>query len=107
LTATSHGDAGSFTFSLCSIVSTCDAVTQTGCPAAFACYPTIPTECDCAGAVADGQPCQLAAGQRRSVSRPAKPTPIAPLECAGTQPRTATVCRYEIAERPPRRADAS
>jgi hypothetical protein len=57
----SRGDAGAFSFSLCSIVSACDAVAQTGCPTAFACYPTIPTECDCPGAVADGQGCQLAA----------------------------------------------
>jgi hypothetical protein len=56
----SHGDAGTFSFSLCSIVSTCDAVGQTGCPAPFACYPTIPTECDCPGTVANGQSCQLA-----------------------------------------------
>jgi hypothetical protein len=57
----SRGDAGTISFSLCSIVSTCDAVAQTGCPTALACYPTIPAECDCAGTVANGQPCQLAA----------------------------------------------
>jgi hypothetical protein len=61
LAANSRGDAGTFSFSLCSIVSTCDAVAQTGCPTAFACFPTIPTECDCPGSMANGQACQLAA----------------------------------------------
>ena len=61
VTANSRGDAGAFSFSLCSIVSTCDAVAQTGCPSAFACYPTIPAECDCPGTIADGQTCQYAA----------------------------------------------
>ncbi len=61
VTVNLQGDAGAFSFSLCSIVSTCDAVAQTGCPTALACYPTIPAECDCPGSVADGQACQLAA----------------------------------------------
>jgi len=95
LTATSHGDAGSFTFSLCSIVSTCDAVTQTGCPAAFACYPAIPTECDCAGAVADGQPCQLAAqcGRGSSCIGLSGTTSLCLKTCKANSDCTAGMCR--------------
>ena len=72
LAGSSRGDAGAFSFTLCSLVGgdTCDAVTQTGCKdPAFACYPTSPTtECDCPGTVADGQTCQLAAQCGRGAS---------------------------------------
>ena len=64
----SRGDAGTFSFSLCSLVSTCDAVAQTGCAASFACYPTFPTECDCPGKVATGQTCIFAADCERGAS---------------------------------------
>lgn len=52
--ARASGDAGgALSFTLCSLVSTCDAVSQTGCPIPFACYPTGATNpatvCDCAG----------------------------------------------------------
>src|SRR5207253_726177 len=56
----SHGDGGTFSFTLCTLASTCDAVSQTGCSGPFACYPTgltPPAECDCPGTVATGQQC--------------------------------------------------
>lgn len=71
LAGNSHGDAEAFSFTLCSFVGggTCDAVAQTGCGApAFACYPTVPTECDCPGTVATGQPCAFAADCERGAS---------------------------------------
>ncbi len=71
LTGRSSSDAGTFSFTLCSLVAggTCDAVAQTGCSAsAFACYPTVPTECDCPGTVATGQPCVFAADCLRGAS---------------------------------------
>lgn len=67
----SSSDAGTISFTLCSLVAggTCDAVGQTGCVAsAFACYPTVPTECDCPGAVATGQTCAFAADCQRGAS---------------------------------------
>ena len=49
---------GSFSFTVCSLVSTCDAVTQ-NCPIPFACYPAglDGGECDCPGTFGTGQPC--------------------------------------------------
>ena len=53
--------SGSVSFSLCSLVSTCDPVTQTTatCPAPFACYPAGVggSECDCPGTQGTGQAC--------------------------------------------------
>jgi hypothetical protein len=65
------GNSGTFSFTLCSLAAggMCDAVAQTGCAApAFACYPTVPTECDCPGTVATGQPCIFAADCERGAS---------------------------------------
>jgi hypothetical protein len=56
-------DAGT-SFTLCSLVSpgTCDPIAQTGCEtAAYACYPTVPNECDCVGLVPNSQGCNFAA----------------------------------------------
>jgi len=70
-TGRSASDAGTFSFSLCSLVAggTCDPVAQTGCVAsAFACYPTVPTECDCPGSVPTGQACVFASDCLRGAS---------------------------------------
>ena len=50
--------SGTFSFSVCSLVSTCDAVAQ-NCPAPFACYPAgvNGSECDCPGTAGTGDAC--------------------------------------------------
>ena len=54
VTGKASGDGGTLSFTLCSLVSTCDAVSQTGgCTMPFACYPTGATNpatvCECGG----------------------------------------------------------
>jgi hypothetical protein len=62
VTAREPGDAGTtLPFALCGLLSTCDAVSQNGCDAPFACYPTGSTSpatvCECAGSFASGTSC--------------------------------------------------
>jgi hypothetical protein len=64
VTARKPGDAGgALSFTLCSLVSTCDAVSQKGCDAPFACYPTGKTNpstvCECAGSLPTLQGCSF------------------------------------------------
>jgi hypothetical protein len=56
------GDAGGvLPFTLCSLVSSCNAVSQQGCDLPFACYPTGKTNpstvCECAGSFPTQQTC--------------------------------------------------
>ena len=56
------GDAGGvLPFTLCSLVSSCNAASQQGCDLPFACYPTgranPSTVCECAGSLATQQQC--------------------------------------------------
>jgi hypothetical protein len=62
VTAIKPGDAGgALSFTLCSLVSTCDAVAQTGCDKPFGCYPTGKSNpasvCECAGSFPTLQVC--------------------------------------------------
>jgi hypothetical protein len=60
-TAARKSDGSALPFALlCTLVDTCDPVTQMGCQSvAFACYPGTPNECDCAGTIGTGQGCPL------------------------------------------------
>jgi hypothetical protein len=92
-----YGDGGTLSFELCSLVSTCDAVTQKGCDLPFACYPTgltPPTECDCPETVTTGQPCGFRAQCVRGDScvGPAQMSAICLQTCLATSDCTSGTC---------------